>query len=243
MKILHLYYDLMNLYGEYGNVSAVKRILENSGQECQVDRLTVNDEVNFDEYDFVYIGSGTEKNQKAALNDFKKYDRQIKNYIGSNKLILMTGNSFEMLGKAITDCKGEMHMGLGVFDFVTTEQNNKRITSDAIFTTEFQENVLVGFINKCSEINGIDSPLFTVKMGVGNNNNDNGEGFHLANLFATHLTGPILIKNPYFLEFIAKRLSENTNGFEVKADYLKYERLAYEVTVSKLNNRLMNNEK
>lgn len=238
MKILHLYYDLMNLYGEYGNISAIERILQKSGQECQIDKMTINDEVDFNKYDFIYIGSGTERNQKVVLKDFTKYAEQIKSYIGGNKLMLMTGNSFEMLGKAITDCNGDVHMGLGVFDFVTIEQNSKRITSDAIFTTEFQENALVGFINKCSEINGIISPLFTVKMGIGNSSNNNKEGLHLANLFATHLTGPILIKNPYFLEFIAKRLSENTNGFEVKTDYLKYEYLAYDISLKELTKRL-----
>ncbi len=240
MKILHLYYDLMNLYGEYGNISAITRILEKSNQEYELDKLTINDNIDFSAYDFIYIGSGTERNQKIALNDFYKYSEEIKNYISSNKLILMTGNSFEMLGKAITDCNNKMYMGLGVFDFVTIEQNKKRYTSDAIFTTEIQENPLVGFINKCSEINGIELPLFDVKMGIGNNNNDNKEGLHLANLFATHLTGPILIKNPYFLEFIAKRLSENTNNFEVCTDYLKYEYLAYEITLRELNNRFEN---
>ena len=38
MKILHLYYDIMNLYGEYANVSALERIIENSGENAEIDR-------------------------------------------------------------------------------------------------------------------------------------------------------------------------------------------------------------
>ena len=55
MKLLHLYYDIMNLYGDYANVSAMKRILEKSGEQVTVDRLTLGDSVDFSQYDFVYI--------------------------------------------------------------------------------------------------------------------------------------------------------------------------------------------
>ena len=43
MKILHLYHDIMNLYGEYANVSALERMLEKSGVKFTTDRLTLFD--------------------------------------------------------------------------------------------------------------------------------------------------------------------------------------------------------
>ena len=54
MKLLHLYYDIMNLYGEYANISAMERILIKSGIECQTDRLSMGDNAELSEYDFIY---------------------------------------------------------------------------------------------------------------------------------------------------------------------------------------------
>ena len=73
MKIMHLYYDIMNLYGDYGNVSVLERVLTQSGADCEVVKKSLGDSVDFAEYDFVFIGSGTERNQKLMLDDFKKH--------------------------------------------------------------------------------------------------------------------------------------------------------------------------
>ena len=67
MKILHLFDDLMNLYGEYANTLALQRAVSEKGRAAEIERRSVGDELSFSEYDFIYIGSGTEKNQKVAL--------------------------------------------------------------------------------------------------------------------------------------------------------------------------------
>lgn len=256
MKILHLYHDIMNLYGEYANVSALERMLEKSGVKFTTDRLTLFDNADLGDYDFIYIGSGTEKNQKLVLQDFKKYKDFLVEYINSGKVILMTGNSFEMLGKTITDSDGKVFDGLGIYDFTVTEQNKRRITGDIVYTSDILTKPIVGFVNKCSEImcdyndyhNGthpippeddkfLEKPLFTVKHGLGNCEGSKEEGLHIHNLFATHVTGPIMIKNPHFLEYIALQISKNTDGFKPCTDYLDYERAGYEITLGELTKR------
>ena len=106
MKLLHLYHDIMNLYGDYANILCLKRMLEKNGEEAGIDRVSLSEDAILDEYDFIFVGSGTEKNQKVVLADFLKYRDQLKAYIASGKPLLMTGNSFEMLGKMITDGSG-----------------------------------------------------------------------------------------------------------------------------------------
>lgn len=229
MKILHLYHDFMNLYGDYANVSALERILKTNGLECSVDRLSKNDEIDFSRYDFVYVGSGTEQNQKLALEHLMKYKQSLKEYIEEEKFLLMTGNSFEMLGESIDGFLGSFE-GLGIFDF-TVEETEKRITSDAIFT--FQEDVLVGFVNKCSLISEINFPLFEVHMGLGDNPDTKSEGILYKNFYGTHLTGPILVKNPYFLKYIASSLC----GKELDLNAFSYEKAAFEITKRKLGER------
>lgn len=256
MKILHLYHDIMNLYGEYANVSALERMLEKSGVKFTTDRLTLFDNADLGDYDFIYIGSGTEKNQKLVLQDFKKYKDFLVEYINSGKVILMTGNSFEMLGKTITDSDGKVFDGLGIYNFTVTEQNKRRITGDIVYTSDILTKPIVGFVNKCSEIkcdyndyhNGthaipsednkfLKKPLFTVKYGLGNCEGSKEEGLRNHNLFATHVTGPIMIKNPHFLEYIALQISKNTDGFKPFTDYLDYERAGYEITLGELTKR------
>lgn len=256
MKILHLYHDIMNLYGEYANVSALERMLEKSGVKFTTDRLTLFDNADLGDYDFIYIGSGTEKNQKLVLQDFKKYKDFLVEYINSGKVILMTGNSFEMLGKTITDSDGKVYDGLGIYDFTVTEQNKRRVTGDIVYTSDILTKPIVGFVNKCSEIkcdyndyhNGthaipsednkfLEKPLFTVKYGLGNCEGSKEEGLRNHNLFATHVTGPIMIKNPHFLEYIALQISKNTDGFKPCTNYLDYERAGYEITLGELTKR------
>ena len=81
INILHLYYDLLNLYGENGNIKALKKHLEEMGVRVNIEFLTINDVIDFSRYDFVYIGAGTEKSQKLVLKHLLKYKKDIKNYI------------------------------------------------------------------------------------------------------------------------------------------------------------------
>lgn len=234
MKILHLYHDIMNLYGDYANITAVKKLMEHNQVEVTVDRLTIGDEVCFADYDFIYIGSGTEKNMKVVLGDLRRYEDDLIACIGSGKVMLMTGNAFEMLGSTITDCDGKEYEGVGIFDFTVKEQNRTRLVGDAVFDCPFLDSPAVGFINKCSEIVGIAEPMFTVRMGLGNSSDDRGEGVRLNNLFCTHLTGPVLVKNPHFLTYLYALIV----GGQPDEGCLAYEKKGYAVTLRELNKRM-----
>ena len=234
MKILHLYHDLMNLYGDYANVLALQRLLNNNGIETVIDKLSVSDSAKLSDYDFIYIGSGTERNQKLVLEDLRKYKDELKKCIDNGKVILMTGNSFEMLGKSLTDSGGKTVEGLGFFNFASVEQNKTRVTGDVIYSCDFLTQPLVGFVNKCSEIRGIEKPLFSVQMGLANFDGDKSEGIRKNNLFGTHLTGPVLIKNPHFLAYLAEIIL----GRAPQTDYLTFERAGFDVTLGELKKRM-----
>lgn len=232
MKILHLYYDLMNLYGDYANLLALSKILKENDIEHTIDKLSVFDEINLFDYDLVYIGSGTEKNQKTALAHLLKYKDDVCRYIEEGRFMLLTGNSFEMLGHSINSFLGE-YEGLDVLPFTVTEQNTTRNTADCIMECEFTDKPIVGFINKCSEIHGICHHLFVSLMGLADNPDVKTEGIHYNNLYATHLTGPILVKNPHFLRAFASALA----GKELLADSFEYEKRGFEITYEKLRER------
>lgn len=238
MRLLHLYHDIMNLYGDYANVSALCRMLEKSGETAELDRLSLYDDADLSKYDAIYIGSGTENNQKLVLENLRRYSDALKSFADSGKCVLLTGNSFEMLGRTITDCEGKAYDGLGILGFTVTEQNKTRVTGDVIYEADFLDRPLVGFVNKCSEIEGIEEHLFRVKLGLGDNDKSRAEGVRYKNLFGTHLTGPALMKNPHFLIYIAEIIL----GRKPKDDYLTHERAGYEITLKELTKRMNEGE-
>lgn len=204
MKILHLFHDLMNLYGDYANVLALERALTEKGAKPETVRRSVGDNLYFSEFDFIYIGSGTERSQKAALDYLRGYSDAFESAAKSGAVILATGNSFEMFGRRITDRDKNEYKGLELFDFVTEEGTERIVTDSAV---KFEGRGLIGFVNKASNIYGIREPLFTVEQGAGNNYKDSvSEGIHVGNFFGTHIIGPLLIRNPFMAEYFAELL-------------------------------------
>lgn len=205
MRIIHLFADLCNLYGDYGNVCALKRSLENKGQNVEIEYQSIDDEIDVSGADFVFIGSATERNQKVALEYLQSYKDNIKTALDNGTVILATGNSFEIFGQSVTDCDGIKHEGLSFFPYETLE-GKERIVTDSLCTTLLCGGDIIGFVNKASLTTGATSPLFDVKQGSGNSKDDNKEGVHYGNFYGTHLIGPVLIRNPQLCEYFADML-------------------------------------
>ena len=205
MRIIHLFADLCNLYGDYGNVCALKRSLENKGPNVEIEYQSIDDEIDVSGADFVFIGSATERNQKVALEYLQSYKDNIKTALDNGTVILATGNSFEIFGQSVTDCDGIKHEGLSFFPYETVE-GKERIVTDSLCTTLLCGGDIIGFVNKASLTTGATSPLFDVKQGSGNSKDDNKEGVHYGNFYGTHLIGPVLIRNPQLCEYFADML-------------------------------------
>ncbi len=242
IKILHLYHDYMNLYGDYGNVSIIQKKLCLMGFNALVDKKSLYDTVSFENYDFIYIGSGTEKAEFIALEDLKRHRKSIVAALGNNIPFLASGNSFEMFGKKITDDRGTDYEALGLFDFSVTICNKRtledqicKITADAC-SEQFE---CVGFINKASEIKNIDTPLFQVVCGTGNEKNNKFEGFFKESFYGTHLTGPCLVKNPLLCNFFINiiLLNKGVAPCDIHPISLDYENAAYENAITALKER------
>ena len=204
LNILHFYPDLMSLYGSYANVSILKRTLEAMGNTVSVARVEPGADAGFANADFIYMGAGTERAQKAALMYFSRLREAVKAAADGGVPMLFAGNSMELLGKSITDDAGKVYDGLGLADF-TSVQNKKRFVEDVYGHTDLYEDAVVGFINRCSVITGVKTPLVTaMDMGHGNEGPCGPEGYHSGSIFASQLTGPILVKNPALLKVMVQ---------------------------------------
>lgn len=57
IKILYLYPDLLELYGDYGNIQVLKYRIESRGYSAIIDRYSIGDTPpNFNNYDIVFAG-------------------------------------------------------------------------------------------------------------------------------------------------------------------------------------------
>ncbi len=205
IKIAHLYYDLLNLYGENGNIIALINAFSKKGLKTDVDLLTVDDKKEFDKYDLLYIGSGNDEDLIIALNDLKKDIENIKKTIKKGTFVISTGNSRILFGKSF-ELNKEKIKALNIFDYYAKD-NNERIVGESIM--KFEDYDLIGFQNRSSIIYQDSNYLFKIKTGHGNNKQENYEGFKKYNFYSTYLLGPIFIRNPKFTEMIINEVIKN----------------------------------
>ena len=202
LKIIHFYPDLMSLYGSYANVAVLKRRLEQMGNTVTVENVDYGQDADLAGADFLFMGAGTERSQKAAQADFARFGGAVKAAAESGVTMLFAGTAMELLGKSITDADGKVYDGIGLADF-TAAQGTKRFVEDVYGHTDLYPEAVVGFMNKCSTISGVETPLLTeLALGYGNNGEKTPEGFHRNNVFASQLTGPLLVKNPRMLDAV-----------------------------------------
>lgn len=219
IKVAHLYYDLMNLYGENANIRALKKAFERQNIEVEVTFLTINDKIDFNKYDIFYIGSGTEEYQLLVLQDLKKYKKEIKEAIENNKYFFITGNAIELFGDYIVDFNKKKINTLKIFNYYTkvidienyTDEIKFRITGEVLLKSNLIEELIIGFQNRCGTLYEVDSPLFSIEKGCGNTIGDKFEGYTYKNFYGTYTIGPLFMRNPYLTDYFIKKILEEKN--------------------------------
>lgn len=208
IKIAHLYYDLMNLYGENGNIRFLKKKIEDQNIKTEIHFLTIDDKIDFTKYDLYYIGTGSEENMHLVLNDLKKYQKELKKAV-KEKFFLVTGNALELFSNTI-ELHDEKIKGLQIFPYNVKEEDF-RIVGEQCFTSTYFEGKVIGFQNRSCSIDNIEDNLFDVTTGCGFNPNSQKEGIKINNFYGTYLLGPILVRNPYLCDYIIKELFKANN--------------------------------
>lgn len=206
LKICHLYPDVLNLYGDTGNLVCLQKRLQWRGIEAQVTALPMGETADFTQFDLFLIGGGQDFEQTVLLEDLHRgKDKQIISAVEDGKVFLAICGGYQMLGKYYKTHTGEQCDFIGALDLYTVG-SEPRMIGNYMYecARENGGSVVVGFENHGGRTflgPGV-RPLGRVITGYGNNGQDGTEGARYQNVFGTYSHGPLLPKNPAFADML-----------------------------------------
>lgn len=213
LKICHLYPDVLDLYGDVGNLIAMKKRLEWRGIGCSLTELCMGEELRPELFDLIFIGSGREEEQLRLLPDLHALKAAaLKQAVDAGVTVLAIGGGFELLGKSYTAFDGSVHDFAGVLD-MEVRAERERFTGNYAFTVPGVGPV-AAFENHCGRTypGPGSEPLGKLLCGHGNNGSDGCEGLRYKNLFGSYGHGSLLPKNPRLCDLILKTALEHKYG-------------------------------
>lgn len=211
ITIANLYPDLLNLYGDAGNISTLKRRLELRGIDVTVKEYSINDEIDLENTDILFIGGGSDKEQKAVAGRLCEIKDSLKAYRDKGKVILAVCGGFEVICNSYKLGK-EVIKGAGILD-INCDYSKERLTGNVILESDLTGSTIVGFENHNGRITQNKyPPLGKVIYGNGSDGSKTNEGVADNNTFATYLHGPLLPKNPKLADYILEKALEKKYG-------------------------------
>ncbi|HOP11970.1 MAG TPA: hypothetical protein PK629_10810 [Oscillospiraceae bacterium] len=198
MKLLRLYDDLLDLYGDGGNFTVIKKRLEAAGYDLTAEYRTVGEPFDLTQYDFVYISPGLPKNLAVAAFDLVPRCENLFEAIEKGVVFLTTGNAPALFGEEFVLDDGEKIKGCGLFPVRHTF--GKKITIRDLVGVTDSELEITGFLNSTDTREGdYETPFIRITGSGKQTYNQTTDGARLKNFFATELLGPVLVRNPELL--------------------------------------------
>ena len=210
LNIYHMYPDILNLYGDIGNVICLKKRCEWRGIKTNIINFSLNNKKQeLDEGDIFFIGGGSDRGQNIVYEDFLSYSEYFKNIIEDEAIVLTICGGYQLLGKKYIDSGGIEVPGLGIFDYSTISEEG-RLVGNLIIRNQLgiKPETILGFENHGGRTYSDYEPLGLVETGYGNNGKDGKEGIVYKNCIGTYLHGPILPKNPHLADYLISKAIE-----------------------------------
>ncbi len=213
MKITigHLYPDLLNLYGDRGNIQCMKKRLEWRGIEASVKEFSMTDPIDFAGLDIVLLGGGSDREQMLVCRRLQEIKKDFQDYVEDGGSVLAVCGGYQLLGHYYDTDEGRIE-GLSLVDLYT-RQGSPRLISNIVIENEQFPFPITGFENHGGRTYINDNrPLGKVSFGFGNNGEDHEEGVLYKNVVGTYLHGPLLPKNPHVCDYLLKNALERKCG-------------------------------
>ena len=225
LKILYLYPDILELYGDFGNIQVLRYRLEKRGIKATIVPYSIGDDApNFNDYDLVFAGGGADQEQGILSKDLVQYSDNIKEAVNNGVFFLLICGAYQLFGKYYKDADGNVIPGLHIFDYYTEAlaDKKKRCIGNIVIKSKLNnmETEIIGFENHGGQTFDINTPFGTVLYGNGNKFGDTQEGFFKDNVIATYLHGPLLSKNPELADYIIKYCLDRKYNEDIQLEQL-----------------------
>ena len=210
LRICHLYGNLMNTYGDNGNLLMLQHRAKKLGYEVETTLISLEEDFNPEDFDIVMFGGGQDYEQTVVAKDLQNKKDALIQYIEDNGVVVAICGGFQLLGRYYVNASGERLNGISAIDVCTNGQFPSRLIGDIeIFNEEFGETYL-GYENHIGRtyLGKNMKPLGKVVKGFGNNEEDHVEGCHYKNVFCSYFHGPILVRNQHLADRIIETASE-----------------------------------
>lgn len=199
--IVSLYHDDMNIYGDTGNILAIKKRVEQYGLRPILHEYNPGD--TFPETVHLILGGGgQDSGQSAIYEDLRKISKRLHELADAGVPMLMICGMYQLFGHEFITNTGESIKGIGLLDVTTRAGADRLIGNIVTQSDEFGE--LVGYENHSGQttLGPNATPFATVVNGEGNNKADRSEGARYKNVIGSYLHGPLLPKNPHFTDWL-----------------------------------------
>jgi Predicted glutamine amidotransferase len=216
LKICHLYPNVLNLYGDRGNIICMQKRLEWRNIDVEITELPIGEMADFTSFDLFFIGGGQDFEQEVLTSDLFSTSKaqNIRSAVNDGKVFLAICGGYQMMGSYYKTWDGQQFDFINAVDMYTV--GGERMIGNYIFecTPESGGSTVVGFENHSGKtyLGSVVSPLGRVIKGYGNNGQDGTEGCRYKNFFGTYSHGPLLPKNPEFADHILKTALERKYG-------------------------------
>ena len=214
LNICHLYPDILNLYGDRGNILCMKKRLEWRGIGVTVTGVSIGQALEAAAYDLLFVGGGQDFEQEVLLSDLAGGKTgELKAAIEDGLPVLAICGGYQMLGQYYKTWDGAQCDFTGALDLYTIG-SKERMIGNYMFTCEELGCEVVGFENHSGKTylgSGV-KPMGRVLAGFGHNGEDGTEGARYQNVFGTYSHGCLLPKNPKLADHILRVALERKYG-------------------------------
>lgn len=206
LNVCHLYGDLLNTYGDNGNLLMLKHRAKKRGINFNIEIVSLNDTFDTDKYDLVFFGGGQDFEQRIVSKDIQAKKEAITEYIENDGVTVGICGGFQLLGHYYVDAAGNRINGIGALNHYTLNQDDNRFIGDIVIKNDEFGETYKGFENHNGRTflgEGV-KPLGVVEMGYGNNGEDKTEGAHYKQTYCSYFHGPLLVRNTTLTDRILK---------------------------------------
>ncbi|MGQ0568724.1 MAG: type 1 glutamine amidotransferase [Armatimonadota bacterium] len=207
LRICHLYPDLLNLYGDRGNIATLVQRARWRGVDVRLIEARLGDPIDPGASDLYFIGGGEDRQQRLASPDLCRIKgAALRDAAQTGAAVLGVCGGYQLLGHYYRPAEGPDLEGLGLLDLRTLHPGAgvRRLIGNIVITETRSGQMLVGFENHGgrTHLGPNARALGAVAAGFGNNGEDRTEGAVWESVYGTYLHGPLLPKNPWLADLL-----------------------------------------